>query len=248
MTSGLSKKSKKPIAAEDDWALVGNPDNYLDKLPQPYRFLNECLQELILTPVYNEIVKIEDRKKTPEYEGNIKEVEPTHTIDLKDVTAMAKMETVVMSGGLNEKTNSAGSAHYNNSYMLNNLLVAGDKFGTVSLVDVTKNKVIDSKALESYKGRKIVSLTTCSLEWLEVRLTYVAVVARASPVISIMCFKSNEQKMHHVYSINLEKDDAIENINELEQVENYSYAKLPAEAKFSNDFEFLAVTTYDGSV
>lgn len=201
-----------------------------------------------MTPVYNEIVQIEERKRTPEYEGNIKEVEPTHSIDLKDVTAMAKMETVVMNGGVNEKTNSPGGAHYNGSYQLDNLMVTGDKHGSVSLVDVSKSKVIDTKALDCYKGRRIVSITTCSLEWLETRLTYVAVVARASPIISIFCFKSSENKMHHVYSVNMERDESIENVHELEQVENYCYAKLPAEAKLSNDFEFLAVTTYDGSV
>jgi hypothetical protein len=164
------------------------------------------------------------------------------------VTAVSKMETVVTSGGLNEKTNSAGSAHYTSSYNLHNLLVAGDKFGKISLVDAAKNKVMDSKALEAYKGRRIISITTCSLEWLEIRLTYVAVVARASPIVSILCWKSNDNRLRHVYSINLETNEAIENVHELEQVENYSYAKLPAEAKISNDFEFLAVTTYDGTV
>ena len=59
IASQLSKRSRKPVPAEDDWALVGNPDNYLDKLPQPYRFLNECLQDLILKPVFNDIVQIE---------------------------------------------------------------------------------------------------------------------------------------------------------------------------------------------
>ena len=50
-----SKASKPPhqVAAEDNWNLVANPTIYLDVLPQPYRFINECLDELIMKPVFN---------------------------------------------------------------------------------------------------------------------------------------------------------------------------------------------------
>ena len=67
----------KPVAPEDDWALVANPSVYLDELPQPFKFINNCLQELILKPVSNKIAEIEERKTTSEYEGFIKEANAT---------------------------------------------------------------------------------------------------------------------------------------------------------------------------
>jgi hypothetical protein len=41
----------KPVAPEDNWELIGNPAVYLDELPQPYKFINSCLQEMIMKPV-----------------------------------------------------------------------------------------------------------------------------------------------------------------------------------------------------
>ena len=57
--SPSKRKSMKPkaqppiIAAEDNWNLVANPSVYLDVLPQPYRFINKCLDNLIMKPVFN---------------------------------------------------------------------------------------------------------------------------------------------------------------------------------------------------
>ena len=48
--------------AEDNWNLVGNPTNYIDVLPQPYRFINECLDEMVLKPVGERIKRIEERR------------------------------------------------------------------------------------------------------------------------------------------------------------------------------------------
>ena len=66
-------KKELPPAPEDNWDLVGNPSVYLDELPQPFRFINKCLNDMILKPVSEAITKIEERKKTTEYEGFIKE-------------------------------------------------------------------------------------------------------------------------------------------------------------------------------
>ena len=74
-TQNLGSPTKqKEVAPEDNWNLVANPSVYMDPLPQPYRFLHKCLDKLIMKPVYNQITIIEERRKTPEYEGNIKEV------------------------------------------------------------------------------------------------------------------------------------------------------------------------------
>ena len=70
-----------PVAAEDNWDLIGNPSIYLDDLPQPYKFINKCLTEMILKPVSNAITVIEERKKTTEYEGFVKEANATGTLE-----------------------------------------------------------------------------------------------------------------------------------------------------------------------
>lgn len=85
-------KTEKPVAPEDNWNLVGNPTIYMDVLPQPYRFINKCLDALIMKPVFNSITNIEERKKTPEYEGNIKEVFPTGYMELDGATAIGSMK------------------------------------------------------------------------------------------------------------------------------------------------------------
>jgi hypothetical protein len=53
----------KPIAPEDNWQLTANPSVYLDQLPQPYRFINSCLDLLIMKPVFNQITFDRRREK-----------------------------------------------------------------------------------------------------------------------------------------------------------------------------------------
>lgn len=50
----------KPLAPEDNWDLTANPSVYLDQLPQPYKFINSCLDLLIMRPVFNQITLIEE--------------------------------------------------------------------------------------------------------------------------------------------------------------------------------------------
>lgn len=76
------------MAPEDNWELVGNPTIYIDELPQPYRFINKLLDQHIMKPVFNRITEIERQKKTPEYEGNLKEVSATGFMDLDGVTCI----------------------------------------------------------------------------------------------------------------------------------------------------------------
>jgi hypothetical protein len=44
-----------------------------------------------MKPVFNQITVIEEKRKTPEYEGNIREVNATGYMDLDGVTAIGKM-------------------------------------------------------------------------------------------------------------------------------------------------------------
>ena len=59
-----------------------------------------------MKPVFNKITEIERAKLTPEYEGNVKEVNATGTMDLDGVTAVCKMNQICLAGGLIEKSDS----------------------------------------------------------------------------------------------------------------------------------------------
>jgi len=48
------------LQAEDNWDLTANPTKYLDQLPQPFRFINNLLDLLIMRPVFNQITLIEE--------------------------------------------------------------------------------------------------------------------------------------------------------------------------------------------
>ena len=39
--------------------------------------------------------------------------------------------------------------------------------------------------------------------WIDTRLTYVALAARANPVVKVLIFKHNENKLYHAYNINM---------------------------------------------
>ena len=84
---GKTKRAQE-VQPEDNWNAAGNPSSYFDELPQPYRFINKCLNDLILNPVSEAITKIEERKKTSEYEGFVKEAVATGALDLDATTCM----------------------------------------------------------------------------------------------------------------------------------------------------------------
>ena len=108
------------VAPEDDWNLAANPSVFLDELPQPYKFINSCLQEMILKPVSQKITTIEDRKKTTEYEGFIKESPATCHMDIEQTTVLHQVSPSVGPGGLIDKAEQ--------SYITSKI-IAGDNYG-----------------------------------------------------------------------------------------------------------------------
>lgn len=82
--------------------------------------------------------------------------------------------------------------------------------------------------------------------WLDTKLTYVSVVARASPFVKILVFKHNENKLYHIYNLNM--CPSIANPDSIDSNPDQSYLELPAEAKLSQECAFMAVTTYSGEV
>jgi len=81
-------------------------------------------------------------------------------------------------------------------------------------MDVSRKIILDKIEIEIYKSRRITNISTCTVEWTDTKLTYAAIIARGSPVVSIIAFKHNENKLYNLYSLNmcpdLENPDCLE--------------------------------------
>ena len=55
-------------------------------------------------------------------------------------------------------------------------VILGDKFGNIHLLDASRKSILDKKEILKYKGRRIISIATCCIEWVDTRLVYFAVV------------------------------------------------------------------------
>ena len=68
--------------------------------------------------------------------------------------------------------------------------------------------------IERYSGRRITNIATATVDWVDTKLIFAAIIARGSPVVTIVVFKHNENKMYQLYSINtcpeLENTDQLE--------------------------------------
>jgi len=82
--------------------------------------------------------------------------------------------------------------------------------------------------------------------WVDTKLTYVTVVARASSIVRILAFKHNENKLYHLYNLNI--CPTLANPDLLDSNPEQSYQELPSEAKLSPDNSFVAVTSFNGEV
>ena len=127
-------KTTKTIAPEDNWNLVANPTVLFDELPQPYRFINKCLTDMILKPVDQAITVIEERKKTTEYEGFIKEAPITGSLDVDACTVIERVGSLIGPGGTFNKEEQSSISHK---------VIIGDNQGQLVLVDVSRKLVLD---------------------------------------------------------------------------------------------------------
>ena len=68
---------------------------------------------------------------------------------------------------------------------------------------------------------------------MDTKLTYAAVVARGSPIVKILAFKHNENKLQLLYNLNASPNLA--NPDNLEMNPDQTYLDLPCEVKLSLD-------------
>lgn len=123
-------------------------------------------------------------------------------------------------------------------------MLIGDNLGFINLFDTSRKIILDKMQL--FEGRRILSISNCTIVWCDTKLTYVSVTARGSPEVKILIFKHNESKMRLLYKINV--CPHLPNPDSLETNPDQSYLELPAETKLSLDGLFLTVISFGGEV
>lgn len=113
------------------------------------------------------------------------------------------------------------------SQSVSNKVLLGDKFGCVQLFDAQRKIMLDKKQLFE-SPRQILNISTATLVWLDTKLTYVSIVARASPFVKVLVFKHNENKLYHIYNLNM--CPSILNPDAIDSNPDQSYLDLPSEA------------------
>lgn len=63
--------------------------------------------------------------------------------------------------------------------------------------------MIDRFTIPQFENRRIISLSSSTIEWVGTQLTYVAVAARGSARVDIVVFKHSDCKFKHMYSFNM---------------------------------------------
>ena len=107
--------------------------------------------------------------------------------------------------------------------------------------------MLDSFEVPECDGRRILSLTSCTLDWVGTQLTYIACVVRGYTNIPILVFKHNDNKFKLLYTVTGICSN-IENEEKPETTPKQSYKEFPMEANISSECSFLTVTMFTGEV
>jgi hypothetical protein len=195
---------------------------YFDSLPEPFNFISDCLEDLIVKNAFERIVQIEKKKQTPEYEGFLKTVYSTGFVDINGITAVRSLQTAKLS---------------------TNKFIIGDKTGAIHLLDTARKIVLHKEVV--FEGHRILNITNSSISWVDTHLSTIAVTARGTPDIKIFMNKNTDSKFYHIYTIkgiskSAEEDGGVK--------EGTSYLDFPCKIEISKDSQFMLVTTYGGDV
>jgi hypothetical protein len=82
-----------------------------------------------------------------------------------------------------------------------NHLLAGDKFGNLYLLDLSKKTQIAKR--DAVPGKRITQICALTVPYAEQHLTTVAVVARAEGKVNIYRYLSSEHRLHQNFSIQI---------------------------------------------
>ena len=195
---------KPPQDQLNNWDYC-NPSNYEDPLPQPYRFIDRCLNELIMNKVYEQVFEIEKYKSDANYEGSVKEIISSGSFDIEGICYLAYPE---------------GN--------FQNHLLAGDYYGNVYLLDL--NKKVQITKFSVSPGKRVINISANTLKD-DDNITTICVICRGEPIIHIFRYKSGENKVYKSFTINLLKKNEL--IDKNTQINQFPYAcKISIESKF----------------
>ncbi|EAR92680.2 WD domain, G-beta repeat protein (macronuclear) [Tetrahymena thermophila SB210] len=200
-----------------------NPENKEDELPQPYKFINGIINEMIFHNINLKIFEIEKTYKSdPNYEGNLSEFPPQGSFELNGITAIS---------------NSSRSRY--------NQIFVGDKSGSLFLLDLNKKTQVCKK--EITPSKRIINISSQTIPYGETQLTTISIISRADPIVYIYRILQGDNKLYHNYSIKIPialSQAATNNVTDQAKFAN----PLPFKAEIGINGDFVSVCTYNGDV
>jgi len=177
----VKKKKQGKINPNDlnTWEIC-NPDEFEDKLPQPFKHINKLIYKTILGKVNSEIERIDKAKLSHNYEKKVREIGATNFFDFNGISCFA-----------NHKSNPQNS------------LLVGDKFGNVLLLDLNKRSLTTKK--EIIPERRIIDISAMSIPFEDNYLTTFSVILHATQEVFIYRYKIFENVMKHCFIIKCAK-------------------------------------------
>jgi hypothetical protein len=88
------KKIKGPLDDLNNW-MHCDPEKPKDVLPQPFRFIDELIEETLMFKVNKKIDEINDLKANPSYEGHINKTAPSGAYELDGITCFSQEENIL---------------------------------------------------------------------------------------------------------------------------------------------------------
>jgi hypothetical protein len=127
--------------------------------------------------VAKNIHEIEKKKTNPSYDANLKCIQPSGIMDIKGVTCFDQRS--------------------NKRY--ENIVLTGDKFGTLHLLDLNKKQVVAKHPVTP--GKRITQISSATTIYGDNFLTTVGVLSRTDRCVNIFRYRDIEYKIKHQFQI-----------------------------------------------
>ncbi len=102
---------------------------------------------MIMTPVFERIIEIEQKKKRADYEGSLREIYPSGTLDLEGVTALEgdpyHPHSMISSSFKPKMPNGRPHTPTTTQHAHSTKVAVGDKCGQVVLLDVGRKIILN---------------------------------------------------------------------------------------------------------
>ncbi|CAD8066634.1 unnamed protein product [Paramecium sonneborni] len=164
----------------NDWDFC-NPNNYIDKLPEPYRFINKIVQKDILLEVYSKVFLIEKYRSDPNYEGPLRTLPPQGIFDISNITTLS--------------SNSS-----------NQQIAAGDLQGNIFILDMSKKTKTCKKEVGQKRINKVCLGIREGASDDQKNVCIIGVISHLDPVVQIFKYKPGENKISQIHFIQITKN------------------------------------------